>query len=68
MMRRGFYYVHLRLYPVQLILVMCIVKLTRMTVSNNKLSHVNDCQIFQPYKALHVRLASMLFQQFSKQV
>lgn len=39
---------HLRLYPVQLILVMCIVKLTRMTVSNNKLSHVNDCQIFQP--------------------
>lgn len=42
---------HLRLYPVQLILVMCIVKLTRMTVSNNKLSHVNDCQIFQPYKS-----------------
>lgn len=59
---------HLRLYPLQLILVNCIVKLTRMTVSNNKLSHVNDCQIFQPYKALHVRLASMLFQQFSKQV
>lgn len=59
---------HLRLYSVQLILVMCIVKLTRMTVSNNKLSHVNDCQIFQPYKPLHVRLASMLFKQLSKQV